>query len=86
MMRLFNYLRVLLLLLLALGLIGGELGESFRLADDVSNDYVQVSASPAHKCVEIVFQSLISQESVAIAQELPLSFPVLPSSAPSFYP
>jgi hypothetical protein len=85
-LRFARKLRLLFFLSLTLGLFGGELGESFRLADDVSNDYVQMSASPLHKCVEIASQDLSSQGSVALAQELLLSLRIHSSSHPSFYP
>lgn len=85
-MRFARKLRLLFFLSLTLSLFGGELGESFRLADDVSNDYVQMSASPLHKCVEIASQDLSSQGSVTLVQELLLSLPIHSSSDPSFYP
>jgi hypothetical protein len=85
-MKFANRFGSLLILLLALGLFGGELGESFRLADDISNDYVQVSASAFHKCVNNASQADVSQRVSPIAQGLVLSIPVVLFSEPSLYP
>jgi len=80
-------LRFLFLLSLALGVFGGEIGESFHLTDDVSNDFVQVSASQIHKSGEIASARLISHLSLEVAEELvpclaiiPFATPAIPSS------
>ena len=85
-MKFTNRFRLFLIVLLALGLFGGELGESFRLADDFSNDYVLVSASALHKNVGYASQGEVSQRIAPIAQQLILSIPVVLFSEPSLYP
>ena len=84
-MKFTNRSLLLLIVLLALGLFGGELGESFRLADDISNDYVQVSASAFHKSVDNGSQAEVSQRVAPIVQELILSIPVILFSEPSLH-
>jgi len=76
-------LRVLFLLSLSLGLFGSELCESFRLADDVSNDLVQVSVGRIHKSVETASQDLIPQRCIVVAEELVLDLAGLPSVEPA---
>jgi len=85
-MRFTNKVRFFFIILLALGLFGGELGESFRLADDISNDYIQVSASAFHKCVDNASQAELSQAVTPIAQGLILSIPVILFREPSLHP
>jgi len=87
-MRFGKELRFLFLLSLTLGLFCGELGESFRLADDASNDLVQVSTASIHKCAEIASRDLISQRSITVPQELIVNFAVVTSTdaAPSSGP
>jgi hypothetical protein len=76
--------RVLFLLSLTLGLFGGELGESIRLADDVSNDFVQVSTTQIHKCGNIAPVDLISQKSITVAEEPFPSLIVVSFAKPAF--
>jgi hypothetical protein len=85
-MKFTNRFRLLLIVLLALGLFGGELSESFRLADDFSNDYVQASASALHKKVGDTSQGEVSQRVAPIAQQLIVSIPVIFFSESLLYP
>ena len=77
-MRFVKTLRFLLLLSLTLGLFGGEIGESVRLADDTSNDFVQVSAKPIDNCGEIAPGDFISQGSIVVTEGLVPNFAVIP--------
>ena len=60
-MRLVRSLRFICLLLLALALFGGEVGESACFVDDISNDYIQAPASPAHKFAAFASANVMSQ-------------------------
>ena len=60
-MRLDRSLRFICLLLLALALFGGEVGESACFVDDISNDYIQAPASPAHKFAVFASANVMSQ-------------------------
>jgi hypothetical protein len=82
-MRFVKALRFLFLLSLALGLCGGEISESVRLADDTSNDFVQVSAKPIHNCGKIALGDLISQGSIVVAQGLVPNIAVIPFAKPA---
>jgi hypothetical protein len=77
-MRFVKTLRFLFLLSLTLGLFGGEISESVRLADDTSNDFVQVSAKPIDNCGEIATGDFISQGSTVVAEGLVPNFAVIP--------
>jgi hypothetical protein len=77
----------LFLFSLALGLFCGELPESFSLADDVSNDFVEVSFVPILEHVQIARGRVPSERRIALAvpsvrnlQYLPAIEPVLLSS------
>jgi hypothetical protein len=63
-------LRFIFLLLLALTLFGGEIGESARLMDDTSNDFVQAPSSldkaPVNAIVKI--SAAVTEESVATVE------------------
>ena len=52
-----------------LSLFSGELGELVRLADDVSNDCVQLSASPTHKSDGVAAGDLVTGSGIDVAQE-----------------
>ena len=69
-MRLLKALQILFLLSLTLALFGGELVESYSLTDDVSNDLIQVSATPVHKCANLASCDLIQQEVVTAVEKL----------------
>ena len=84
-MRFPKELRLLFFLSLTLGLFGGELGESFRLADDVSNDLVQVSTTLDRKCAENASSDLISVKGIAVAEELILYAFIISSSKPAYF-
>jgi len=77
-MRFVKTLRFLFLLSLTLGLFGGEISESVRLADDASNDFVQVSAKPTHNCGKIAPGDLISQGSIVVAEGLVPNIAAIP--------
>ena len=87
-MRFGKELRFLFLLSLTLGLFCSELGETFRLADDVSNDLVQVSNASTYKCAEIASRDVVSQRGVTVAHELILNLAVVTTiaAAPSSDP
>lgn len=59
---------ILFVFSLTLGLACGELPESFRLTDDVSNDFVEES-SPVSESTEIAPADLIGQHGNAQAEE-----------------
>ena len=82
-MRFVKALRFLFLLSLTLGLFGGEISESIRLADDTSNDFVQVSAMHIHKCLEIASGHLFFQGSVGVAEELVPNLVFVPFAKPA---
>jgi hypothetical protein len=79
-MRFVKWFHLLFLLSLALGLFCGELGESVRLADDVSNDLV-VSAAPSSKCVEMAQPDVISRQGIMVFEESTRGPAVIPSTA-----
>jgi hypothetical protein len=60
-MRLVRSLRFICLLLLSVALFGGEVGESACFVDDISNDYIQAPASPAHKFAAFASANVMSQ-------------------------
>jgi hypothetical protein len=62
----------------ALGLFGGEIGESIRLTDDISNDLVEVSAPRSVQHAESGSPNPIIQSSVAVAEEIPLHCAIVP--------
>jgi hypothetical protein len=68
-MRLARALQLLFVLSLGLCLFGGELGESLRLADDVSNDLVQISPTHVVKSDEATFQDVYSQRGITAEAE-----------------
>jgi len=78
-------LHLLLLLSLTLGLFCGELGESFRLADDTSNDLVEISPDSISKCVEAEPSNLSKRCTIVVEKficklaAIPLSGPVTSS-------
>jgi hypothetical protein len=82
-MRFVKTLRFLLLLSVPLGLFGGEISESVRLADDTSNDFVQVLAKPIHNCGKIALGNLISEGSIVVAEELVPNIAVIPFAKPA---
>ena len=80
-MRFVRRFQLLFLLSLTLGLFCGELVESFRLADDVSNDFVEVSAAPISKGAETAQRDLRSRRGVTVFDESIRSLAVIPSTA-----
>jgi hypothetical protein len=82
-MRFPNELRLLFLLTLALVCYGGELGESSRLADEVSNDLVAVSIAVDRKCAETPSQYLVSRNGITTAKELIPYLFAIPSITPA---
>jgi len=82
-MRFVGALRFLFLLSLTLGLFGGEIAESVRLADDTSNDFVQVSAGHIHICGEIASGHLFFLNSVTVAEKLFPNLVVIPFAKPA---
>jgi hypothetical protein len=82
-MRLVRVLQFLFLLLLALALFGGEVGESACFVDDISNDYILAPASPVHQLVDKASAQGISQDGLKIADKLILEVVVIPSGQAS---
>jgi hypothetical protein len=82
-MRLVRALKFLFLLLLAVLLFGGEVGESACLVDDISNDYILAPASPVLQLVQRAPAHLIFQGSFKVADELTLKLAVIPSGEAS---
>jgi hypothetical protein len=76
-------LQFLFLLLLALVLFSGEVGESACFVDDISNDYVLAPASPVHQLVVRASAQGISQGGMKIADKLILKFVAIPSGQTS---
>jgi hypothetical protein len=76
-------LQFLFLLLLAVALFGGELVESACFVDDVSNDYIQAPASPAHQYAKKATANVMSQRSIDVAEELILNLAITPSMEPA---
>jgi hypothetical protein len=81
-MRSVKALRILFLLSLMLSLFCGEFGELVRLADDTSNDYIQVSASPIHKSGGIASEDLLTRSDFAVAQEFDFHLTLTPAVRP----
>ena len=73
-------LRLLLVLSLAVALFGGEVGESARFVDDVSNDYIEAPTSPVHKFTKMARTELIYQRSGKVGEVSILT--LLPSTEP----
>jgi len=82
-MRLARAIQFLFVLSLGLGLFGGELGESFRLADDVSNDLVQVSPTHMLKCAEVASEELHPQRGITAAAVLIHELGLIPFADPT---
>ena len=82
-MCLVRVLQFLFLLLLALVLFGGEVGESACFVDDTSNDYILAPASPVHQLVDKASAQGISQDGMKIAHKLILKFVAIPSGQAS---
>jgi len=81
-MRLVRVLQFLSLLSLAIALYGGEVIESARFVNDVSNDYIESPASPAGKFGEIALVDVMSQRGAKVAQKMILNLAGLPSIEP----
>ena len=73
---------MLFFLSLMLSLFCGELGELVCLADDTSNDYVQVSASPIHKSCGIASEDLVIRSGFAVAHEFAFHLTLTPAVRP----
>ena len=82
-MRFAKVMRFLFTLALTLGVFSGELVEISRLVDDVSNDFVQVSATPIHKCAQIAPGRLSSHKSISLAEDVVPGPAFIPSIKPS---
>lgn len=80
-MRFVRRFQLLFLLSLTLGLFCGELVESLRLADDVSNDFVEVSAAPIAKGAEMAQWDLCCRRGFTVFDESIRSLAVIPSTA-----
>jgi len=78
-MRLVRALKFLFLLLLAVTLFGGEVGESACFVDDISNDYIGAPASPVRQLAQRAPAHVIFQGSFKVADELTLKLAVIPS-------
>lgn len=68
-MRFVRAFQVLFLVWLAIALFGGEVVESACFVNDVSNDYIQAPASPAHQFAKKAPADVMSQRIVSVAQE-----------------
>jgi hypothetical protein len=81
-MRLDKAVQFLFLLLLVVAQFGGEVVESAHFVNDVSNDYIQAPASPAHQfaktSVGVGLERIIN-----VAQELILDLAVIPAIGPA---
>ena len=82
-MRLAKSIQFLSLLLLALALFGGEVGESACFVDDISNDYIQAPTSPVHRSPALALANVMSQSGANLAEELIPNLAVTPSSEPA---
>jgi hypothetical protein len=82
-MRLVKAIQFLSLLLLMAALFGGEVVESACFVNDVSNDYIQAPASPAHQFAKKAPVDVASQSSVNVAEEVTPEAAVIPSVEPS---
>jgi hypothetical protein len=71
------------LFLVVVALFGGEVVESACLVNDVSNDYVQAPAPPAHQVAKRPPANVMSQNSIKVKEELILNLLVAPSIAPA---
>jgi hypothetical protein len=80
-MRFVRRFQLLFLLSLTLGLFCGELVESLRLADDVSNDFVEVSAAPISNGAEMAQWDLCCRRGFTVFDESIRSLAVIPSTA-----
>jgi hypothetical protein len=82
-MRFARAFQFLSLLLLVCALFGGEVVESACFVNDVSNDYIQAPASPAHEFANKAPANVMSQNSVNVADELVLNLAVAPPIGPA---
>ncbi|MGB2663785.1 MAG: hypothetical protein WAK48_07270 [Candidatus Acidiferrum sp.] len=82
-MRFVKVLQFFCLLLVAVALFGGEVVESACFVNDVSNDYIQAPAPPAHQFAKKAPANMMSQNSIKVAEELILNLAVAPSIAPA---
>jgi hypothetical protein len=82
-MRVVRALKFVFLLLLAVALFGGEVGESACFVDDISNDYIQAPASQVHRSAPAAPTHLIFQGGFNAADELTLKLAVVPSGEAS---
>jgi len=80
-MRFIRRFQLLFLLSLTLGVFCGELVESVRLADDVSNDFVQVSVAPVAESAAVAQRDVISSRDIKAFRESIRGFAVIPSTA-----
>src|SRR5215831_1247198 len=76
-MLLVKVLQLCCLLLLAVALFAGEVIESACFVNDVSNDYIQAPASPAHQFAKKALANVMSQRSIDLEEDV--LFAVIPS-------
>jgi hypothetical protein len=81
-MRFVRALQFLFLLLLALALFGGEVVESACFVNDVTNDYIQAPASPAHQLAKKVQTDARRSSSANAAEGLIFNLAATPSIKP----
>ncbi|HTZ48777.1 MAG TPA: hypothetical protein VMH20_14380 [Verrucomicrobiae bacterium] len=81
-MRFVRALQFLFLLSLAVALFGGEVVESACFVNDVSNDYIQAPASPAHQLAKKA-QTPLRQIGAIGLGELASNFAVISSIKPA---
>jgi hypothetical protein len=82
-MRFVKGFYALFLLSLMLGLSCGEFPESFSLADDVSNDFVETTLEPVSIRMGIASRDLFFERKVTPVEESIRNFPVTPSVEPA---
>jgi len=80
-MKFVRRFQLLFLLLLTLGVFCDELVELVRLADDVSNDFVQVSIARVAECAEAAQWDETSSRRDAALREFIRGFAIVPSIA-----
>ena len=80
-MRFVKRFHLLFLLSLALVIFCAELSESVRLADDVSDDLVEVSAAPVPKSADMAQRDVISRRGIPVVEESGRSLDLISSTA-----
>jgi hypothetical protein len=85
-MRFFKRFHLVFFLSLALGLFCGELSESIRLADDVSNDLVEVLPAAISTCAETGLWDVNSRQGISVLKESARSHSIIPFAARAILP